>query len=412
MRSTASHPRPYGLVVLVATFVAALLGLVVAPAASAQTSTVNVVKLTTLDDGTVATAGAGSMFTLTPVPELDGMTPQELSDAVQRNPELLNTSGVPAFTGETLSSGIAKFEGVPYGVYRVVEVATRSGDVASTTASPFLISVPGPDGGDVTAFAKPQPITIDLELTPSPVEPGEKVCAQLKGSVPEPDSLGRLYRYGFVLEGLEHTNSPAVDRVWISGAGADVELLRDRDYSVVVVGGEVRIELTEQGLATLAELRGGRPGVRVNATVCATVDHDVRSGAVLSARARLYVDGASAGGQAAVAASASETVVVRADDDHETPSRGDQTEADEASVNPWGRLPDWWPNGGGDPPSGGGGNPQSDGGSSGADDSRRLAETGASVLGVAALGLAAIFLGLAILRRRRDGDEDQAGAEQ
>lgn len=374
-----------------------------------------------------------------------GMEPtsqDELATLAKQEPDLLKGEPAdrfgPSTTAFTNGRGEALFRGLERGVYLVRENPSRIGNVAYLTASSFLVSVPTVAGGlediDVVVQTKVQPVDITLHADKTVVRPGDDVLLWSDAGVPEVDVAGLLHQYSVVHALDRLLTFRRLASVRITGGGEDLVLVEGTDYTVTVrpaaAGGAfdegttlVGVTFTPEGLAKLAARRAGNPGTRVVTDIEATVKDSAKAGNPLSNQAFLLPDGREE----------------RWGDLNKGPIESEEVELividdvpPEPSSIPWWLFLPWLVWGIGEGASSNGsstgeqvpgegsaesaGSGQSQAGTdsgqaagrgSGSTLREYLASTGASVLWLIALALAAVILGLFLIarERRREGQE-------
>ncbi|MSS44777.1 hypothetical protein FYJ43_01625 [Cutibacterium sp. WCA-380-WT-3A] len=269
-----------------------------APYESAEGNTLVLVK----HEGEGDTAGQaleGISFQINRVLDVSATSADELGKLVDEHPDVVTPMSKhrlgPGHKAITDSAGHARVSGLPDGVYLVRELPSRVGDVSYSVASPFLVALPNPqDRSDTVRVAlKNQPVSVQITASPSHVAPCNNVHIRVAGSAPEPDVRGKLYRYVMVLSMDPALVDRQARRVWISTGHTRVDLIRSKDWTshADTATGSVVIELTESGLAKLANARVGNPQVRVEADAVATVGCRTAGDKQLTMSVGLFPDG-------------------------------------------------------------------------------------------------------------------------
>lgn len=226
------------------------------------------------------------------------------SVTIKKLPTSLDTPGVHPvrfeLTGGDLTAPLilysdtdtVRFSDLTPGTYHARELATRTGDVARATSAAFTVTIPDNEGRvDVTAFPKPQPLTLQKSADVSTVVPGSRVTYLLDGSVPLPDTNGQLHRYVLhdaLPEGLTPTGASSLrllvdDRTIPLGAGVD--------YTVRTENNTVTATLTPAGLERLAAERAEHDDVIVRFAFGVRVSTALQPGTTLTNIGLLYPDG-------------------------------------------------------------------------------------------------------------------------
>lgn len=427
--------------VFIAVVLAVVMGISHAGIAGAQT-TGSLTVLRMNPDGTGAPI-VGVPITINRVLDLAPTSQDELAALAKQEPDLLKGEPAdrfgPSTTAFTNGRGEALFRGLERGVYLVRENPSRIGNVAYLTASAFLVSIPTVAGGledmDVVVQTKVQPVDITLHADKTVVRPGDDVLLWSDAGVPEVDVAGMLHQYSVVHALDRLLTFRRLASVRITGGGEDLVLVEGTDYTVTVrpaaAGGSfdegttlVGVTLTPEGLAKLAARRAGNPGVRVVTEIETTVKDSAKAGNKLSNRAFLLPDGWEERWDDLSGEDIESKVVELVVIDDVPP---------EPSSIPWWLFLPWlvWGIGegsssngsstGGQVPGEGSAESAGPGQSEAGTDSGQaagrgpgstvreyLASTGASVLWLIALALAAVILGLfLIVRERRREDEER-----
>lgn len=300
--STRPMTRTATRVVVVLAVLCALVGLLAPagtpwlPRAMAATNTLVLDK----HAGEGTTAGqplAGIDFKVNRILDVDATSAEQLNALVAEQPAVLTDDpGHPLGTDVLLTTdadGRATATGLPDGVYLVRELPSRTGDVAWSVATPFLVALPTSSGNRSPVVSlKDQPLGVDVTLSPTEVVPGEQVRVTITGQVPAPDVRGRLYRYVMVTRLDDNLPFEQMGQVSITGAFGTqlLDPATDWTWRVDAATGAVAVELTPAGLAKLAALRAGHPEVRVVVTMVARAASGA-AGRQLTVMTNLFTDG-------------------------------------------------------------------------------------------------------------------------
>ncbi|AJE34278.1 hypothetical protein B842_12165 [Corynebacterium humireducens NBRC 106098 = DSM 45392] len=178
------------------------------------------------------------------------------------------------------------------GTYHVRELATRTGDIARATSAPFTVTIPRDGRFDVTAYPKPQPLMLEKSADVSKVVPGSRFTYILDGSVPLPDTNDQLHRYVLrdaLPEGVTLVGSTLMQ---VHVGTRTVPLTEGVHYNVT--SGDDRVvtaTLTPAGLELLAHERSSHDDVTVRFAFGVRVSTGVKPGSHLLNIAHLYPDG-------------------------------------------------------------------------------------------------------------------------
>lgn len=358
-----------------------------------------------------------------------------INDLPQLNvPQLLrdNPDRFIPMAKKTTSDGEATFKGVEPGVY-LLNVADNQGSKDSRVSyAPFVIAVSG-DGKAHNIELKAQVLNAEIHPRTScsvaggrfAVAAGGRIVYELSGSAPNVSADGEIKRYEVTTTvSVGHkAESLAVDSVRIVGAGKQLELSADQ-YRVENAGTTVKLAFKDSALQQLADLRRLDPSTVVKASIAVRAEADAVG--ELSATTTILTDGMDAERRPVEVSEAASLPVVA----YSECMKG--TDSTTPAVPSGGQsLPSSVP---GSSSDAGSGEPEANGfpplptedGHQGAlsaaegdpDSSQKdgkhgkilgsLASTGASVIGIVALGVVLILGGLIVLaRRRKDDDSNQ-----
>lgn len=413
----------------------------------------NLVVAKTLGDGRSGEPPvAGAHFVAALIPSVKVTSAQELGEIAKARPELL-TDAAPTtttFDAFTDAAGLARFADLPAGVYQVREIPLRDDNSVDTTAVPFLVYV-----GDepVTTRAKQQPAMVEKRATSDTAVPGEELSYEIGATVPETDCYGRLFQLVMDDNLDPRLRYSRIGKAQVSNLETTIDLVEGTDYVVKATeepGAFVRIELTDAGLDKVAKIRQGNPETRVNFEIVTKVEHSA-DGSLIVNIASYAPDGycipvypvqAQAAGEAVSYALAAADCIDAPRAVESEPvfvdfiGREEPSKPGSSASTPWWLLPiafiTGWLGGssvesgsstGAAPgsstaPSGeatsGQSAPVTPGSEAGAQTpgksgiGKRLASTGAAVLGVAALGALFIVIALILLRRKKKEKEEES----
>lgn len=227
------------------------------------------------------------------------------SVTIKKLPTSLDTPGVHPVRFELTGGDLAaplilysdtdtvRFGDLTPGTYHARELATRTGDVARATSAAFTVTIPDNEGHiDVTAFPKPQPLTLALSADTDSVTPGTKFNYILNGTVPLPDTNGQLHRYVLHNElpaGVTLTGNHTMQLVIDSGT---IQLIEGEHYTVTTSGDNIiTATFTPTGLELLARERTDHADLTVRFTYGVQATRDLQTGGYLLNIAHLYPDG-------------------------------------------------------------------------------------------------------------------------
>lgn len=356
-----------------------------------------------------------------------------INDLPQLNvPQLLrdNPDRFISMAKKTTSDGEATFKGVEPGVY-LLNVADNKGTKDSRVSyAPFVIAVSG-DGKAHNIELKAQVLNTEIQPRTScsvaggrfAVAAGGRIVYELSGSAPNVSADGEIKRYEVTTTvSVGHkAESLAVDSVRIVGAGKQLELSADQ-YRVENTGTTVKLAFKDSALQQLADLRRLDPSTVVKASIAVRAEADAVG--KLSATTTSLTDGMDAERRPVEVSDAASLPVVAYSEcmkgtDSTTPAvpsggqslpssdPGSSSDAGSGEPEAKGFPPPPWEDGHQGALSAAEGDPDSS-----QKDGKHgkilgsLASTGASVIGIVALGVVLILGGLIVLARRRKDDED------
>lgn len=356
-----------------------------------------------------------------------------INDLPQLNvPQLLrdNPDRFISMAKKTTSEGEATFKGVEPGVY-LLNVADNKGTKDSRVSyAPFVIAVSG-DGKAHNIELKAQVLNAEIQPRTSCSAPGGRfavaaggrIVYELSGSAPNVSADGEIKRYEVTTTvSVGHkAESLAVDSVRIVGAGKQLELSADQ-YRVENTGTTVKLAFKDSALQQLADLRRLDPSTVVKASIAVRAEADAVG--ELSATTTILTDGMDAERRPVEVSDAASLPVVAYSEcmkgtDSTTPAvpsggqplpssvPGSSSDAGSGEPEANGFPPLPTEDGHQGPLSAAEGDPDSS-----QKDGKHgkilgsLASTGASVIGIVALGVVLILGGLIVLARRRKDDED------
>lgn len=356
-----------------------------------------------------------------------------INDLPQLNvPQLLrdNPDRFISMAKKTTSEGEATFKGVEPGVY-LLNVADNQGTKDSRVSyAPFVIAVSG-DGKAHNIELKAQVLNAEIQPRTScsvaggrfAVAAGGRIVYELSGSAPNVSADGEIKRYEVTTTvSVGHkAESLAVDSVRIVGAGKQLELSADQ-YRVENTGTTVKLAFKDSALQQLADLRSLDPSTVVKASISVRAEAD--AGGELSATTTILTDGMDAERRPVEVSEAASLPVVAYSEcmkgtDSTTPAvpsggqslpssvPGSSSDAGSGEPEANGFPPLPTEDGHQGPLSAAEGDPDSS-----QKDGKHgkilgsLASTGASVIGIVALGVVLILGGLIVLARRRKDDDD------
>lgn len=152
------------------------------------------------------------------------------------------------------------------GTYTIRELATRTGDVARATVAPITVTIPTDGEYDITVYPKPQLPTLIKSANVDRIVPGTKFEYILDGTVPLPDTNGELHRYVIrdtLPAGLTLTGKSSME---LRIGSRTVELTAGEHYNVTTEGNTITATFTPAGLELLAEERAEHAEVIVRFT--------------------------------------------------------------------------------------------------------------------------------------------------
>lgn len=356
------------------------------------------------------------------------------SVTITKLPTTLDTPGVHPvrfeLTGGDLTAPLilysdtdtVRFSDLTPGTYHVREIATRTGDVARGTTAPFTVTIPQGELFDVTVYPKIQPLMLTKSSDVTAVAPGSRFTYLLDGSVPLPDTNGQLHRYVLrdaLPEGVTPTGPYTAK---LRNGTRTVNLTKDVHYTVTTNDDRVvTATFTPAGLELLARERADHADLTVRFAFGVRASTEVTPGTRLINVAHLYPDGYPVDGAESVISNEHVLPVV-GDGGSSTPgipgvpgvpalpgSSGSVLPVLPVLSSSPGGTPGAPGTPGADVPGTPGSAPGAPGTSTHAGSPDRptraggLASTGASVLGMVALGAALTMAGITVMKRgRRD----------
>ncbi|MDY5839705.1 MAG: hypothetical protein SPJ78_03120 [Corynebacterium camporealensis] len=386
---------------------------------------------------------------------------EKLGELSQRRPELLTAEPGyelelgPEHEAATNATGVALINGLPAGAYQVTEVAKHRGNYSSEESAPFLMYV---TAGAVTEVkAKPQALSVSKEALIDAARPGDQVPFKVSANVPRVDVDGRLHQYIF-FDGLEPRLAfEAIRNAVIRNAAGEIRLDPNTDFQVSQVGNTVVMSLTQAGLDKLAAARAGHPETMVEFDLLTRLRPDATGSAPLRNAINFAPDGYCIPDQDIADAaytrdelscteahspehSEAVTVLVLPEDSDGGSSKGDpwwvivlgalglgalvgssdgSSDGSSGSSEPGaeGEVPGDGSTTPGQPGStedgqvpGEAGETSHSDGSDAQSTPAQLARTGAAVIGIVVIGLLAVLLGIWLMRRKTDEDEEEVDA--
>ncbi|RSZ64794.1 isopeptide-forming domain-containing fimbrial protein [Corynebacterium hylobatis] len=325
-------------------------------------------------------------------------------DSPGAHPVKFELSGGNLTTPVTLysDSDTVRFGDLTPGTYTIRELATRTGDVARATVAPITATIPKGDSYDVTVYPKTQPLALRKSADVRKVTPGSKFRYTLDGTVPLPDTNGQLHRYvfrdalpaGVTLTGKSSAQLRIGSRTVPLSAGEHYNVTT-RDDSIITA------TFTQAGLELLAQERKEHADVILRFTFGVRASSDLVGGSQVLNIGHLYPDGYPEDGEESVVSN--EHVLPVADSSGliipvpipipagSSGSSGSSTLLTPGSV---GETPEIMPAATPDTPEAPGSPEQPE-------PRNPLASTGASVLGMLALGTLLSIIGITLFLRGR-----------
>ena len=404
----------------------------------------------------------GAQFEARQLHGLEAANEDELNQMVVRNPELLTTNPSyefgPVHEALSDSNGMAVFTGLEPGVYQVTERAIRTSNVYEALMTPTLILVDSttPD----VLRSKNQPLVIEKSTDAVTAYIGDIVTYTLATNIAQPDNNGRLHQF-VILDELDHRlDFATISDGELNNTTGTTSLQQGEDYTVSHENGLVEIAMTTAGLRKTAVARDGHPETRATFSLNVRINDQARSGDVITNIAEYSSDGywvrdGALPSDVSLNALGTDVkwvpVAVSTNVDDATPERSNEItiriieerpEGSSLAGTGWLALPmalglGWLFNNGSSETSSelgqaGENEPTESRDSSGehshSGDSRSseptaagvpdsdepanngLAETGANVLVIAAVGLVALLMGIALVAwRRNEGKSEEAG---
>ncbi|WP_448855613.1 hypothetical protein [Corynebacterium camporealensis] len=384
---------------------------------------------------------------------------EKLGELSQRQLELLTAE--PGYElglvheAATNTSGVALINGLPAGAYQVTEVTKHRGNYSAEESAPFLMYV---TAGAVTEVkAKPQALSVSIEALVNAARPGDLVPFRVSANVPRLDADGRFHQYVFFDELEPRLAFEAIRNAVIRNTAGEIRLDPNTDFQVRQVGNTVVMSLTQAGLDKLAAARAGHPETMVEFDLLTRLRPDATGSAPLRNAINFAPDGYCIPDQDIADAaytrdelscteahspehSEAVTVLVLPEDSDGGSSKGDpwwvivlgalglgalvgssdgSSDGSSGSSEPGaeGEVPGDGSTTPGQPGStedgqvpGEAGETSHSDGSDAQSTPAQLARTGAAVIGIVVIGLLAVLLGIWLMRRKTDEDEEEVDA--
>ncbi|MCS5480503.1 isopeptide-forming domain-containing fimbrial protein [Corynebacterium sp. YIM 101645] len=225
------------------------------------------------------------------------------SVTIKKLPTSLDTPGVHPvkfeFSGGNLTapltlysdSDTVLFNDLAPGTYNIRELATRTGDIARATVAPITVTVPKGDLYDVTVYPKTQPLTLRKSADVSKIIPGAKFQYTLDGTVPLPDTHDQLHRYiirDALPSGVTLAGKSAVQ---LHIGSRTVPLTAGEHYNITNDNNVITATFTPTGLELLAGERGNHDDVIVRFTFGVRAFSKLAHGSQVLNIGHLYPDG-------------------------------------------------------------------------------------------------------------------------
>lgn len=218
----------------------------------------------------------------------------DFSASGERAAELADAS-----VARTDTSGVATFGDLPVGAYYVTENPDSAQALGATVARPFIVTVPttGTDGTawnyNVAVNAKNQLLQVTQTSGTTCVGEDQEVRYGISATVPAPVN-GTLERYELYLPLNEQITSAGESQVFITdGASTNnspimlvanaAEKLDAADFTTSFQDNVLHLALTPSGLEKLAKVRQGNPETRI------TWQPNVTSGATRAVETTAYL---------------------------------------------------------------------------------------------------------------------------
>ena len=229
---------------------------------------------------------------------LNASSQQELGELSKKNPWLLTSEPGyelgPEINAVTDAAGRAYFQGLPRGVYVVQEIPDHKAHPQHSLVTPFLVAVPDSQSNpNVEVHAKNQVLVSQKTAEITETAGGDLVTYRISSQVPAPDRRGKLYQFivedtlsehlGLVAEPIVRIHKPA-------GITA-LKVNEDFEYAYDAPSRKLKVELTQQGLETLARERAGHPETLVEVAVPTKVSANAPEGERIKNTAYVYPDG-------------------------------------------------------------------------------------------------------------------------
>ena len=180
----------------------------------------------------------------------------------------------PERSALTDDRGIATFSPLDVGAYFVTEEATSASDRQLSVVDPFVVTVPSTVdfvkwNYHVEVYAKDQKIRAHKSANRESADLGDEVVFGIGSTTPAPDSRGQISRFEIIdplHPALEYI--PGSDLVFLSRDRDDdkpIQLEAQVDFTVSEIAPHtLQMSLTDSGLKQLARVRDGKPTVSVN----------------------------------------------------------------------------------------------------------------------------------------------------
>ncbi|AZA10233.1 SpaH/EbpB family LPXTG-anchored major pilin [Corynebacterium pseudopelargi] len=215
------------------------------------------------DTGNLGEPLPGAVFKVTKVDGVDLKTNDgwEKAARIQRGEEDANLTQ-PGVTKTTNSSGVADFDGLSIGLYKVEETSAPSGYESAADANAFYVTLPITDPKAKNAWLydvhvypknKKQENVISKTVNDNDATTnGSKIQYTVDGKLPSATELEKVELTD--LYPSDRLSDPRATRVTI---GDDIEVVDGVDYNLnIETPGQAKVVFTPQGLAKLDKLSG------------------------------------------------------------------------------------------------------------------------------------------------------------
>ncbi|MBE7365450.1 SpaH/EbpB family LPXTG-anchored major pilin [Corynebacterium aurimucosum] len=199
-------------------------------------------------------------------------------------------SNFKAVTKKTDSNGVATFDELKVGAYKVTEI-NRAG---YTTAPPFLVTLPHDVNGEWVYEQAVQPKNQKLVPSKQVKDADATIGTQLTYTVNAPVPADALTRF-IIQDPLNAALKVDTQKVKVSLDGAtNGATLAASDYNTTLdtATNTLQVEFTKDGLAKLQEARKGAPGLKVLVEFPATITKAPEGGAITNTAKILLPNGA------------------------------------------------------------------------------------------------------------------------